>query len=153
GTEKPLADFYDLDPAQDPERRRPFDLVAGLVAEQRAAERRFVRDPALEWVGLGRADDGVALVARVGAHLDVGSDLDHALGAVAVLDEDRLPEHALQGLDAALNQALLVLSLRVLGILGDVAEVTGSPDPLGHLHPAHADQLLQLFLELAQAFL
>src|SRR5689334_13647637 len=39
------------------------DLLALLVAEQRATDRAFVGDPALGRLGLGRADDGELLVA------------------------------------------------------------------------------------------
>ena len=47
-----------------------------------------------------------------------------------------------------LEHRLLVLRVVVLGVLGDVAELAGDPDPLGDLAALVAAQKVDLLLEL-----
>src|SRR5207237_139909 len=77
----------------------------------------------LQRVRLRGADDGVALVAFVGVDPDQSADGHHALLARLLLDHGGVADHPLEGLDPALHEALLVLGLRVLGVLGDVPAI------------------------------
>ena len=57
-------DVHDLEP-DGARRNRHLDRLALLVAEQRAADRRLVREPALGRVGLGGTDDLVRVDVAV----------------------------------------------------------------------------------------
>src|SRR5262245_55339269 len=149
---RPLLDRADRDPA-DAAGGGPLDLLAGPVAHQRLAQRALVGDAAAQRVGLRRAHDGVRLLAVLGVHGDTGADRDHARLPGRVLDQPRVADHGLQRLDPALDEALLVLRLRVFGILRDVAELAGLADTLGDLVPAHPDQLVELLLQPVQTIL
>src|SRR5205823_603413 len=103
-------------------------------------------------IGLGRADDGVAGLAELVLDLDLAPQGDAVLGT-RLLDDLRVADHLLKPQDAALDPALGVLGVLVLGVLGDVAEVLGGADAVRDLEPADVAQLIQLGLELLQALL
>src|SRR5439155_10231422 len=127
-----------------------FHLVADLVAEQRLADRRLHRDPPFGDVDLGRPDDGERLLAELVLDLD---RRPHPDGAVPgpLLDDHRIAEHVLEHEDAALEHALVVLGVVVLGVLGDVAEILRVFDALGYLRAPSRTQLGKLALELGEA--
>src|SRR5207249_629647 len=127
------------------------DVLALLLAEQRAPDRALVADPAFGRLGLGRADDGERLRAVGAADLDRRADLDVVVGVVLV-DERGVLDQRLDHLDAALDERLLVLGVLVLGILREVAVLLGVMDPLGDLWPPNGDHRLELQPELAEAF-
>src|SRR5690606_36061808 len=123
------------------------DAVAGMLADQRARHRRGNRDQAQLDVGLQVADDLVALLL-VG--LDVG---DRHLGAEYDLvagvepghvDDVGVREFALELLDAAFDEALLLTRGVVLGVLLEVAVRTRVGDRGDHLRALDRTELLEL---------
>ena len=130
-------------------------IVAALVADQRLADRRLVRELVLGRVGLGRADD--LELARVAGLLvlDVDDDADADLLEVDLLrvDDARPAQPLLELGDPLLEQGLLVLGVVVLGVLGDVAELPRLLDPRGDLAALDGREVVDLRLELVQALL
>ena len=110
------------------------DLLALLLAEQGAADRALVRDPALGGLGLGRADDRERLLAVLALDRDGRADLD-VVGRVVLVDDRGVLDQRLERLDPALDERLLVLGVLVLGVLGEVAVFLGVVDPRGDLGP------------------
>src|SRR6267143_593735 len=128
-------------------------LLAGLLADQRAAERRAVGDLAGLDVGLVLADDlpGRLLAAVL---LDVHRGAEHA--AALGIDQPRVDllrvgELRLDVADARLDEALALARRVVLGVLGQVAVRARIGDRLGHRRPLDAPQPLQLFAQLRRA--
>src|SRR5207248_6722915 len=80
------------------------------------------------------------------AHLDDAFD-------VLSFDDRGVADEFLEQKDAALDEALLILGVVVLGVLIDIAEFFGLPDPFGNLWPALAAQDFQLPLEPVESFL
>jgi len=115
GPEPRLADADDL-VGEVPGRDLHDDLLALLLAEQRAPDGALVADPALGRLGLGRADDRERLLAVVAGDLDGRADLD-VVGRVVLVDDRRVLDQRLERLDPALDERLLVLGVLVLGVL------------------------------------
>src|SRR4051812_21069521 len=111
--------------------------VVLLVAEQRLADRRFVREPLRRrrGVGLGRADDHELIGLRPVLGLDVHghADADDVGVELGRVDDGGGAQLLLEGGDARLEHHLLVLRVVVLGVLGDVAELASLLDALGNL--------------------
>src|SRR4051812_6746197 len=128
------------------------DLLALLAAEQRASHGRLVRDPALRGLGLGRADDEERLGSVLAVHLHRRPDLD-VVGRGVLVDQRRVLDHRLEGLDPALDERLLVLGVLVLRVLGEVAVLLGVVNPLRDLGTAHREHLVELRAELVEAVL
>src|SRR5215204_2488108 len=128
------------------------DLVALLAAEQGAPDRRLVGDAALCGLRLRGPDDEERLGPVVALHLHGGADLDVVRGRVLV-DEGRVLDHRLEGLDPALDERLLVLGVLVLGVLREVAVFLRVVDPLRDLGAADGEHLVQLRTELVEAVL
>jgi hypothetical protein len=80
---------------------------------------------------------------RADAH-DAGVD-------VLLVDHTSVAQLLLEIGDLLLEHGLLVLGVVVLGVLGDVTELSGLLDPLGHLAPALAAQVLDSRLQIFQA--
>ena len=87
--------------------------------------------------------------------LDVDDHADRdRIGVDGLLvDDDRAAEALLELGDPLLEQGLLVLRVVVLGVLGDVTELTGLLDALGDLAPARGRKLGDVGLKLFEAFL
>src|SRR5919197_1246490 len=125
-------------------------LVALALADKGAADRGLDRDPAGGRVALHGADEVVCLEQPVGVFdLDRGPRLGDA--AVALVDELSAPDHLLQLVNPAVEEADLLLGLLVFGVVFDVARLEGIAHALGRLFAALADNL-QLVLEALQAF-
>src|SRR5690349_11704230 len=127
-------------------------LLALLLAEQGAAHGRLVGDLARGRLGLRGAHDLERLGALVAVHLHGGADLDVVAGGVLV-DQRRVLDHRLEGLDPALDERLLVLGVLVLGVLAQVAVLFRVMDPLGDLGAPDVQHLLELRAELLEAVL
>src|SRR6185312_15636937 len=146
-------DFQDLE-LHRPARGRDLDGLALLLADDRLADGRLVRELVLGGVRLGGADDPVLdRLLRVDvAQLHLGADRDDVLGDVLLGDHARVAEPLLERGDAVLEQRLLVLGVVVLGVLGDVAELAGDADAVGDLATLVVRQVLDLLLQLLVAF-
>src|SRR5664280_976775 len=92
---------------------RDGDLVPLLPAQQGPTHGRLVGDAALQRRGLRGAHDRVALLAVVTLELDGRTDLDMAGGGLSV-DDHRVLDERREGLDATLDEGLLVLGILVL---------------------------------------
>ena len=79
----------------------------------------------------------------------MASDLDLVVVALLV-DDLRLLDHLLERHDPAFQEGLIVLRLLELGVLGEVAELHGRVDALGHLPAAGRLELLELGLDLLE---
>src|ERR1035437_565612 len=119
---------------------------AGLAPEQRAPDRRLVGDLAVLGTRLGGADDREGL--RAVEALDGHRRAERGVVRARVLDDHRGLEHALERLDPALDERLLVLRLFVLRVLGKVAVLLRVVDAGGNLGATHVDEVVEL---LAQA--
>src|SRR5579862_1800596 len=134
-------------------RRCDLDRLALLAAHDRLADRRLVRQLVLGRVRLGRADDvvldGFVRLHVAQAHLRPDRDL---AGLDLLLRDDAGVRHPLlEHGDARLEMGLFVLRGVVLGVLGDVAELTRDADPVGDLATPIVRQVLDLVLELLEA--
>src|SRR5690606_26552667 len=113
-------------------------LVALVLADQRARHRRGDRDHAELDVGLEVANDLVGLFFAglgVGEH-DRGAEHDLVAGVeLRHVDDLRVREFALELLDAALDEALLLARGVVLGVLLEVAVRARLGDRLDHRRP------------------
>src|SRR6185503_6208890 len=146
-------DFQDLE-LHRPARGRDLDGLALLLADDRLADGGLVRELVLGRVRLGGADDPVLdRLLRVDvAQLHLRADRDDVLGDVLLGDHARVAEPLLERGDAVLEQRLLVLGVVVLGVLGDVAELAGDADAVGHLATLVVREVLDLLLQLLVAF-
>src|SRR5918994_2384342 len=130
--------------------RRDLDGLALLLAEDRLADRRLVRELLLRRVGLPRADD-VVLDRFLGGDVpkaDVRADADDVFRDLLLVDHARRQEPLLELGDPVLEHRLLVLRVVVLGVLGDVAELTSDADAIGDLAPSLGREVRDLFLQL-----
>src|SRR3954453_18005222 len=130
-----------------------LDGLALLLADDRLPDRRFVRELVLGRVGLGRPDDPVLerLLGADVAQLHLRADGDDVLGDVLLRDHARAAESILERGDAVLEQGLLVLRVVVLGVLGDVAELTGGLDAVRDFAALLVREELDFLLELLVA--
>src|SRR5437763_4420639 len=145
-------DVHDLE-LDRPARRGDVDGLALLLAHDRLADRRLVRELVLRRIGLGGADDVVldrlVRLHVAQAHLRPDRDLpgldlllrDDAGGLQALLEQR----------DAGLEVGLLVLRRVVLRVLGDVAELARLADAVRDLAALLRRQNLDLLLELLVA--
>ncbi|EGJ10583.1 hypothetical protein RBXJA2T_09662 [Rubrivivax benzoatilyticus JA2 = ATCC BAA-35] len=135
----------------DAARRLHLGDVAGHLADQRARDRAADRDPAFLQVGLVVTDD---LVGDLGpgvlvGEVDRGAEDDLAAGVQRRrVDDLGRGELALELLDPAFDEALLVLGRVVLGVLGQVALGTSLGDGLDDRMALDGLQALQFFLQL-----
>src|SRR5205823_8917811 len=90
-------------------------VVTDALAQQRLANRRLERDPALAGLRLRRADDGEGLVTVVVMDLDGRANLDDTLDVFA-LDDAGVADQLLEQEDAALDEPLLILGVVVFGV-------------------------------------
>src|SRR5712691_2225187 len=131
-------------------RGRDLDGLALLVTDDRAADRRLVRQLELRRIRLRRADDVVLdRLLRIDvsqAHLR--AHRDDVLCDLLLLDHARGGEALLELRDPRLEHRLLVLGVVVLRVLGDVAELAGDFDPLGDLAPLLGREVLDLGLQV-----
>jgi hypothetical protein len=119
------------------------------MTEQRAADRRLVRDPARCGVALTRADDVVLLGLAHGAvpEPNVNADVDRATDHQP-LDDVRAPQSSFEIGNAPLQPRLLFLRLEVLGILRKLStDPERLPQALRDLLPALAPQPFELALK------
>src|SRR5436190_8664238 len=130
--------------------RGDLDGLALLVADDGLADRRLVRELILRRVRFGRADDLVLdrLLSGDVAQPDLRADRDDVLRHVLFADDLGVAELLLELRDPMLEQRLLVLGVVVLGVFGDVAELTRDPDTVGDLAALVVRQVLDLLLEL-----
>jgi len=128
--------------------------VAGGVLFQRLAHGGVQGDVTLEGVGIVGAHDGVGLLLAAGLVKDGdgGADVDNVLTQLFLGNDLGVGQDVLQLLNAALQTGLLVSCCVVLGVFGKVAKGLGFLDLLGDLVAADADQVVQLFLQLLDAF-
>ncbi len=147
------SDLGDLRLARRAVRQRDRDLIALALAHQRTPDRRDVRE-LLRGLGLGGADDreGLRLAGVVELDAHGVADLDDLVVDLVPADHGGRAELLLEGEDARLEHRLLVLGVVVLGVLGDVPELTGLLDALGDLSAANGGELLELVLELLETF-
>src|SRR3954447_19494096 len=130
-----------------------LDHVALLVAHDRLADGRLVRQLVLGRVGLGRAHD-VVLEGLVGLHVpqaDVRADGDRVLQDLLLRDHAGSEQPVLELGDLVVEHGLLVLGVVVLRVLGDVAELACDADALGDLAALLAPQKVDLLLEFLVA--
>ena len=92
------------------------------------------------------------LAALLVLDVDGDADADDVVGELADVDDLRGAQALLELGDPLLEHRLLVLGVVVLGVLRDVAELARLLDPLGHLAALLGLQLLELRLELLEAF-
>src|SRR5688500_12879531 len=103
-------------------RRRHLDLVADRAADQRAAERRGITDPADLGVRLGLADDLVGhRLAVLVLELDGGAEDDLVAAQRLGIDDQSAAEAVLHLGDLRLDMALPFLGGMVFGVLRKVA--------------------------------
>ena len=77
----------------------------------------------------------------------------HPVGVdLGVLDDPGPAQLLLEQADAMLEQGLLVLGVVVLGVLADVAELARRSDALGHLFTLDGGEVVDLVLQLLEAF-
>src|SRR6185503_166153 len=126
-----------------------FHCLTRAVTLERAPDRRLVADLPLLRRCLSRSDDRVLLFASVGLDRNVAPDLDEIVLLVLV-DDLSVLDHLLEGHDPALEEGLVVLRLLQLGVLGEIAELHGRVDPLGHLGALGRSQLFKLRLQLLE---
>src|SRR5436190_9408051 len=133
-----------------PAGRGHLDRLPFLVADDRLAYRRLVRELVLRRVRLCRAND-VVLDGFLGCHvtyLDLRADRNNVLRHVLLVDHLRVAETLLERRDPVLEQRLFVLRVVVLGVLGDIAELARDADSVGDLAPLLVGEVLDLLLEL-----
>src|SRR3954453_12102572 len=135
-------------------RGNDLDRLALLLADDRLADRRLVRELVLGRIRLGGADDAVLdrLLGVDVAQLHLGADRDDVLGDVLLADHAGVAQPLLERGDAVLEQGLLVLRVVVLGVPGDVAELACDADAVGHLAALVVREILDLLLQLLVAF-
>ena len=73
------------------------------------------------------------------------------VGGMVLVDDRRVLDDRLEGLDPAFDERLLVLGVLVLGVLGQVAVFLGVVDAVGDLGTLDADHLVELLTELLEA--
>ena len=124
-------------------RRLDHHLVARVVADERAADRRRRRDPARLGIRFVRADDrvGDGLPVVLEVTTDPSPTVEPAAGRI---DDDRRPQPRLDRLDPALEERLLLPGGVVVGVLLEVAVLLGRPDPGDDLAAADVRQLVEL---------
>src|SRR5204862_1305752 len=145
--------FGDLELALLAVGQRDADLFTALAAHERLADRGLVGQLLLGGVGLGRAHDReLQRAALLVLDVDDRADADGVGGDVVRVDDLGGAQTLLQLHDALLEHRLLVLGVVVLGVLRDVAELASLLDALGHVAAPVAGQLLELILELLEAF-
>ena len=76
--------------------------------------------------------------------LHVRPDRDDVLRDLLLRDHARGQEPLLEHRDAVLEQGLLVLGVVVLGVLGDVAELARSADPVRNFTALGGGEMLDL---------
>src|SRR5215212_3234762 len=81
-----------------------------------------------------------------------GTKVDSVFLGLRGIDHLHVAYPALELTDPALQQALLVLRLVVLGVLRDVSELTGLPDAVGDLFATRLGQVCEFLLELLETF-
>src|SRR5688572_5013674 len=128
------------------------DLLALLLAQERATDGALIGDPAFAGLRLGRADDRERLLAVAALDADLRADLD-VVGRMVLVDDRGVLDQRLERLDPALDERLLVLGVLVLGVLGQVAVLLGIVDPIGDLGSLDRDHVLELRAELLEAIL
>src|ERR1041385_7013513 len=133
--------------------RAPFrsltqlDRVTDAVPEQRACDRRLVRDDVFTEMVLAVAENPVGnRVAPVLEH-DLRAEARDPLAVFRVLDEPGAGNAALQRGRARLGVALLELRGVVLGVLLEVAELARALDRLRDRRLQLAIEILELALE------
>src|SRR5919202_996265 len=114
------------------------DLVAHAFADQRATDRRLVRDQAAARVGLVRPHQVVGLLLTLGIdHLDVASHA-HVVGlGRRLFDDFGRRQQPFELLNATLHERLLGFRLVVFGVVHRIAEFFGPTDLLLDFVPAH----------------
>jgi hypothetical protein len=121
------------------------DLVAGLLADQRARDRRRNRDPSCLDVGFVVTDDLVGhRVAALLLEIDGGAEHAAPVGVEQLrVDDLRVAELGLDFRDATLDEALLVARRIVLGVLREIAVRARLRDGLGIGRPLDGLQAVQ----------
>src|SRR3954453_2085500 len=135
-------------------RGRDLDGLALLLADDRLADRRLVRELVRRRVRLGGTDDPVLdRLLRVDvAQLPLRADRNDVLGDVLLADHARVAQPLLERGNAVLEQRLLVLGVVVLGVLRDVAELARRADAVRDLSALVVREILDLLLQLLVAF-
>src|SRR5258706_1268740 len=136
-----------------PSRRLGVDDVAGLLADQRARDRRIDRDAALLDVGLVVADDLVGR-RRLALFFQVHGGAEHAAPfriQQLRVDDLRVAELRLQLGDAPLDEALLRARRFVLGVLRQVAVRARLGDRGDHAWAIHGLEALQFHAQQLRA--
>ena len=115
------------------------DDLAALVAEQRLADRRLVRELAARrgWPRRSRRSCTSCDLSVFWSLTWTVTPTRHDVGVhVLLVDDAGGAQLVLEVGDLLLEHRLLVLGVVVLGVLGDVAELARLLDPLGDLAPA-----------------
>src|SRR3954470_932064 len=130
------------------------DHVVSLAAQQRLADRGLVGEPLVRRVGLGRADDRVRrrLARLVVLDVDQGAHAHDVVVELGGVDHRGRAQLVLERGDPRLEHRLLVLGVVVLGVLRDVPELAGLLDALGDLAALGGGEVLDLLLEVLEAF-
>ncbi len=84
--------------------------------------------------------------------VDCGTEGNFALVCRGIFNHGRPAQALLELDDLGLELGLLVLGVVVLGVLGDIPEVTGLLDAISHLAAADRREVLDLFFKLLQPF-
>src|SRR5918995_4417617 len=134
---------------------RDHDLLPHLPLEHGPAHRGGVAELPARRVGLVGTDD----LERPLLSLPADDPEGHRGPQIYLVFTDfRRVDHlhvaypALELTDPALQQALFVLRLVVLGVLGDVPEFTGLADAVGDLFATRLGKVCEFLLELLETF-
>src|SRR5260370_584352 len=109
-------------PTGSPGRTSDREAVALLLAYERASDGRVDGDAAGGGIALDRADQVIGLCLALGVH-DVDGRTRSRDARVRLLDDLRASDHLLELIDAAVEEADLLLRLLVLGVVLDVARL------------------------------
>src|SRR5918993_5114569 len=129
------------------------DLLPHLPFEYRLAHRGSVAELPARRVRLVGADDLERPLLPLLAddpESHRGPEVDSIFLDLGRIDHLHVTDPALEFADPALQQALLVLGVVVLGVLRDVPEIAGLTDAIGNLFATRACEEGEFFLELLQ---
>src|ERR1700693_3635162 len=124
------------------------NLVALLLAHEGPSDRGFNRDAAGGWVAFDRPDQVVRLGRSFRVH-HVDGRARAGDARVRLLDDLRPADHLLQLVDAAVEEADLLLRLLVLGVVFDVTRLERLLEALARFCTA-LQRDLEIALELLQ---
>src|ERR671917_1544992 len=130
------------------------NLLAHLLLEHSAADRRGMGELPASRVGLVGADDlERPLLSPVNdPQGHPGPEVHGVVVGLGRVDHLYVAHLSLEIADPALQQILFVFRVVVLGVLRDVAELACLPDTVGDLLAAHLGKICEFLVELLETF-